>query len=317
MASKSKTIAGWAAAGAVLVVLSGTATEALAAKRRPAAHHAAHHKTALAAAGELETQAMAFESFMRHGRDIDADFKSSSQVTRSLQTGAGHDAEKLEADMIAYAAMAALQEPSFVEGLRGQAQNSDLVTLISADPDAVLQLPGASAAAGRASAALQRQGEDLAKTGARVQSASYSVQHAAWSKARVANPRSRLDAVKRVSAAAYQPEAGEAAKLQTALAGGGREGGASPVVTRGVALAALSVLGAGDRGASLTKEPSSAMCLNMAKLNYYQCLASAGTEFEDIYCLGKHALVDTGQCVSKAAEAPTSPMSVIPASYRR
>jgi hypothetical protein len=181
MASKSQSIVGWAAAGAVLVVLSGSATDSLAAKKRPA-HHAQQHKAAAPAANELETQAMAFESFMRHGREIDADFKSSSQVSRDLQTGAGHDAEKLQADMIAYAAMAALQEPSFVEGLRAaQAQNSDLVARISTNPDAVLQLPGAGAAAGRASAALQRQGEDLAKTGARVQQASYSVQQASWS----------------------------------------------------------------------------------------------------------------------------------------
>ena len=260
---------------------------------------------------------MAFESFMRRGREIDPEFSSSNQVNRSLQAGAGHDAEKLEAEMVAYTAMAALEEPSFVEGVRREAQGSDVVARISADPNAGLQLPGAGAAAERASAALLRQGEDLAKTGERVQRASYTVQQSAWSRARIANPRSRLDAVKRVSAAAYRPEAGEAAKLQAALADGGRPGGASPVVTRGVALAALNVLGEADRGRSLAHDPSSGMCLTMAKLNYYQCLASAGTEYEDIYCLGKHALVDTGECVSKAAEAPRSQISVTPASYRR
>ena len=150
-----------------------------------------------------------------------------------------------------------------------------------------------------------------------MQRASYTVQHSTWSTARIANPRTRLNAVKQISAAAYRPEAGEAAKLQAALADSGRRGGESPVVTRGVALAALSVLGQTDRGRSLMHDPNSGMCMTMAKLNYYQCLAAAGTEYEDIYCLGKHALVETGECVSKAAEARRSQISVTPASYRR
>jgi hypothetical protein len=329
MASKSKNIAGWALAGSLAVVLSGSATESLAAKKRAALHRAAPHRAAQhsaaaatadapATAGALKTQAMAFESFMRQGRNIDPDFSSASQVSRSLQTGARHAPDQLEAGMIAYAAMAALQERSFVEGVRAEAQGSDLVARISADPNAVLQLSGASAAASRASAALLRQGEDLAKNGERVQRASYTVQHAAWSKTKVANRRGMLAELKRISAVGYRPEAGDAAKLQTALAEGGRQGGApSPVVTRGVALAALSVLGEEGRGRSLMQDPATGMCLRMAKLNLYQCVAAAGTEYEDIYCLGKHALIDPGQCVSEAAlQAPRSRTSVTPASYQ-
>jgi hypothetical protein len=47
-------------------------------------------------------------------------------------------------------------------------------------------------------------------------------------------------------------------------------------------------------------ERSSGQCLRSAKLNYHQCLAAAGTHYEDIYCLGVHAMSDPGQCVVDA-----------------
>jgi hypothetical protein len=87
-------------------------------------------------------------------------------------------------------------------------------------------------------------------------------------------------------------------------------------VARGVALAALSVLGEEGRGRALMHDPSAASCLRIAKLNLYQCLASAGPQYEDIYCLGVHALKDPGQCVADAAQ-PRSRISVTKASYRR
>jgi hypothetical protein len=39
----------------------------------------------------------------------------------------------------------------------------------------------------------------------------------------------------------------------------------------------------------------------MSKLNLYQCLAVAKPWYEDIFCLGQHVLIDTGQCITKAA----------------
>ena len=46
-------------------------------------------------------------------------------------------------------------------------------------------------------------------------------------------------------------------------------------------------------------------CLNMSKLNLYQCLAVAGPWYEDIFCLGEHALGETAQCLSKDAADTT------------
>ena len=54
---------------------------------------------------------------------------------------------------------------------------------------------------------------------------------------------------------------------------------------------------------------ASAMCLNMGKLNLYQCLAVAKPHYEDVFCLGQHVMIDTGMCVLKAsgAELPYEP----------
>jgi hypothetical protein len=79
-----------------------------------------------------------------------------------------------------------------------------------------------------------------------------------------------------------------------------------PLVIRGLAVAALAALGyAGDDKLTLIDavmaEPASAMCLNMSKLNLYQCLAVAKPHYEDVFCLGQHVLLDTGQCLMKYA----------------
>jgi hypothetical protein len=243
----------------------------------------------------LAGQASAFEAYTRRAAAIDPSFASPAEIGQQLRTAAGYEPKQLEASMIAYAALAAMQEPSFVAAVRA---NRDVARRLGADPNAALALPGASAAAARANAALARRGEALAEAGQRVRKASYSVQHQAWSRARIHNAAQRLAAVKQ--AAGYRADPADRARLSAALAEGGRRGGASPVVARGVAVAALTVLGQDGAARSLMQEPKSAMCLRTAKLNYHQCLAAAGTHYEDIYCLGLHAMADPGQCVVDA-----------------
>ena len=78
---------------------------------------------------------------------------------------------------------------------------------------------------------------------------------------------------------------------------------------RSLSIAALAVLGYGDEANiatlnALMVEPSIASCANLAKLNLYQCLAVSKPHYEDIFCLGQHALMDTGRCVIKASGQP-------------
>ena len=84
-------------------------------------------------------------------------------------------------------------------------------------------------------------------------------------------------------------------------------------VNRSLAIAALAALGAaGDADEAqiepLMDENVGAPCLNLAKLNLFQCLAVAKPHYEDVFCLGQHALMDTGECVSKTA-------GVVPANF--
>lgn len=312
-------------AAAACALLAGCATTPVAPKvstTRPAAA-APIGQFAAPANRSLAVEASAFESFMRRARAIDAGFSGPSDVAQALQTGASHEPHELEAGMIAYAAMAALQEPRFVAAVRADRDRGELARRLAADPQAALALPGGEAAGARASGALYAQGAALSGEGEKVKRAAYSVQHQAWSKAKVSDPAGRLSRVKRISSEAYQPSRDDDAQLQMALAQGGRRPGApSPVVARGVALAALSVLGADSQGRSLMSEPRTGSCLRMAKLNLYQCLASAGPHYEDIFCLGQHAMIDPGQCVVDAIHAPAPRQVALAqpkaqASYRR
>lgn len=252
--------------------------------------------------GGLAGRASAFEAYTRKASAIDAGFQGPGEIARSLQTAAAYEPRELEAGMVAYAALAALQEPAFVAGVRGRGR--DAARGLAANPGAALDLPGGSAAAARANAALARRGEALAAAGARVKKASYSVQRQAWSRARISNGPQRLAAVK--GAAAYRAEPADRAALSAALAERGRRGGANPVVARGLAVAALTVLGQQGQAGRLLSEPRSGQCLRWAKLNFHQCLAAAGTHYEDIYCLGVHAMTDPGQCVVEATKPARS-----------
>ena len=250
----------------------------------------------------LAAQASAFEAYTRKAAAIDANFSGPAEIGQALQTAAGYEPKQLEAGMIAYAALAALQNPQFVATVRRG--GPDLGRRLAYDPDASLDLPGGPAAAARAAAALAKRGEALADAGARVKKAAYSVQHQAWSRARIPDAPQRLAGVKRISAVGYRADPGDRARLTAALAEGGRSGGQSPVVAKGLTVAALTVLGQDGPARSLMSEPKSGMCLRTAKLNFHQCLAAAGTHYEDIYCLGLHAMADTGRCVKGALEPP-------------
>jgi hypothetical protein len=294
-------------AAACALVLAGCATQPVAPRvtaTRPVAPAPVSPPTASADRG-LAAQASAFESFMRRARTIDAAFSSPADVAQALQTGASHEPHELEAGMIAYAAMAALQEPRFVAAVRADHDRGALARKLAADPQAALSLPGGEAAGARASGALYAQGAALSDDGEKVKRASYSIQRQAWAKAKVPDAAGRLSRVKHISTESYQPSRDDPALLQTALAQGARRAGApSPVVTRGVALAALSVLGQDDGAHGLMSEPRTDSCLRLAKLNLYQCLASAGPHYEDVFCLGQHAMIDPGQCVVEATRAP-------------
>ena len=53
------------------------------------------------------------------------------------------------------------------------------------------------------------------------------------------------------------------------------------------------------------------------KLSLFECLAVAKPNYEDVFCLGQHAMIDPGQCVVEATKAPAArQVAMTKASYR-
>jgi len=270
---------------------------------------------------QVEAQAAAFDSYMRRARTVGPTFSGPAAVSQGLQTGAGYNADQFGDGMVAYAALASLQEPAFVAAMSKTAKDKGaaraLAARIAGRPDLAMQLPRADAAAGRASAALQRQAASLGQSGLAAKKAAYDVQRQSWSKTPVADAKGRLSQVKQISAAPYRPTGDDTSALYRALSEAGRpappSGQTSQIVARGVTLAALTLLGDDAKARAMMSEPKGRFCLKMAKLNLYQCLASAGPYYEDVFCLGQHALVETSQCVAEAARPPQRTASAAPA----
>jgi hypothetical protein len=297
----------------------------------------------VALAHRIVESASAYLAYMKKASAISAAFTDGAGVAKEVKTGAAYEAKQFEEGAIAYAAIVALQEPAFVEGVRSAAggdadRGQQIAASLMSNPASAVTFPGADAAAARASAALRRQGDKLMDAGLKVKQSAYDVQHAPWSKGDVLNPQARLATAKTLSATRLSPAREETEKLlKVVLSEQGApaypaEGASSPVVSRGLALAALAVLGqAGEGGAErlapLMAEEKGGECLHMAKLNLFQCLAVAGPHYEDIFCLGQHAMMETAQCMIKSSgvshpvmtasaaqvQTPLGPMAPAPA----
>src|SRR6185437_12783942 len=67
---------------------------------------------------ELVAAASAFETYTRTAGAIDPRFTGPREVEHAVHVAAAHDPRQLESGMIAYAAMAALQDEAFADGVR-------------------------------------------------------------------------------------------------------------------------------------------------------------------------------------------------------
>jgi hypothetical protein len=272
--------------------------------------------------------ATSFRAYERKAAQISPKFTTGAGVEDSLAIGSAYEPQQLSRGAIAYAALVALQDPTFVHAFRVYAPYPDqaraLAARIVADPRYASAFPGAAGAAGLIVATLSSEVGKLQTTGAAVKQSAYSVQHSAWSKSRVIDPLARLSKTKALSAALMTPAPEDMQDLKLAedgaadpraaqampVHGQAVEGPYAPVVQRGLAVAALASMGvAGDSDdasvETLLNEPEDGACLNMSKLNLYQCLAVAGPWYEDIFCLGEHALGETAQCIVKETGTPS------------
>jgi len=261
-------------------------------------------------------QAAAYRAYVTRASAISPAFSGADDVAQSLKTGAAYEPGQLLRGAIAYGAVVALQDPAYVAGVRkfvGDADQRRTVAYeIMKDPAYVVGFDGSASAAGLVMNALGGDGKKLLETGRSVKQAAYDVQHQAWSKADVPARDTRLALAKSLSSTLGLGEVAETSRLQLAVTGSAQMGLSAesasppytPLVIHSLAIAALAALGYAD-DASLAQvmpilaEPTSSTCLNMSKLNLYQCLAVARPHYEDVFCLGQHILIDTGHCLIK------------------
>jgi len=270
----------------------------------------------------------AFDGYMRRASAIRGDFTSGEMVARAVAAGSVYEPTQLGQGAIAYAALIALQDPAFAQAVhdagRDPATREAYAAQFVAQPQSVLAAPAARREAARVSAALGGMGVRLAQGGAAVGQAAYDIQAQDWSRGAVAGPEDRLARIKARSAVRVSlgpadtahlleglvalrttdmPSQAEASEVATTPA---ETQTVSPAVTQGMALAALAVLGkAGEDQAeridTLLTDPVDGRCLEKAKSDLFDCLATAATHDANLLCLGRNAMTQTGQCIVSAA----------------
>jgi hypothetical protein len=330
---RSAALAALVASGLVLASCSAETNEAA----PPPAPVAEVKAPTVALSTGVVQAAAAYQTYVREASALTADFKDGASIQASLQKAEAYEPKALSRGMVAYAAVVALQDPGFVEGVRqyakDPAQRADMINRISADPNYAGQMPGAQNAANLIAAKLKTDGEALGRAGAAIKQSAYDIQRQPWSRDFIQNREGRLALAKQLSATPAAGSTDDSAQLmQAALTGAGLNVQASTpaeapytqTVTRGLAVAALAVLGAaGDDNASnidaMLEESTGSYCLNLSKLNLFQCLSVAKPHYEDVFCLGQHVLMDTGQCVTKVsgivpqiAEVKETPKTAVP-----
>jgi len=307
-----------AAAAVCLVFLAGCDDG----KQGPPPAPPAPPPPAVSLAPKLIEQASAYRYYMNHATAITPDFTDGDSIARSLKVGASYEPTQLLRGAIAYGAVAALQDPEFVAAVRTYSvdpeQRRQVAAQIVQNPSYVVGIAGSAGAASLAVNALGEQGQKLYDAGKAVKQSAYAIQKQKWSMSEVANRDLRLSQAKTLSATPLVGDLDETARLQQAVVGAQPLGLTpstaatppyTPVVVRSLAVAALAVLGeAGDANLdnvmAIMAEPNVGFCMNMAKLNLYQCLAVAKPHYEDVFCLGQHIMMDTGRCVIKASGLP-------------
>ncbi len=327
------------AALAILAVASAVATPALTGEARPKpqpVYEAPPPPPPPEPAGpvglptRLLSDAAAYEAYLDRATATSPGFTSGVSVEQALKAGAAYEPRAFIRGAVAYAAVAALEDPTFVAQLRAAGNSPEnrrlMVSYIIADPAyAIINFSASDRAAGLAKEALGGAGLRLNATGKTIKQSAYDVQHQAWSKQEIADRSGRLAAVEASSADPIGRADDQVPALQRAASGAQpltitappAEPPYTPLVARALQVAAIAALGeagddAYDQLAAVAVDDNTTTCLHIAKLNLYQCLAVAKPNYEDIFCMGQHALADTGSCLAKNAGV-TIPIEIVPA----
>ncbi|HEY5410177.1 MAG TPA: hypothetical protein VIJ94_05555, partial [Caulobacteraceae bacterium] len=155
-------------------------------------------------------QAGAYATYMRKASAISSAFANGPAVADALRIGAHSEQHQLQQGVVAYAAIVALQDPTFVAAVRSYGTHAStrdaMIGYILHDPNYVMSLGGHDTAAGLIVSTLNAQAAQLTAAGDKVKQESLDIQlKAAWSKKPVPTPDQRLADVKQLSASALTP----------------------------------------------------------------------------------------------------------------
>ncbi len=272
-----------------------------------------------------------YVTFIRDVGTIQAGFPDAESIQAAMRKGAAYDPATLSRGMIAYASILALQSPEFVSGVRSYAndpqQRADVIANIIRDPAYAAGLPGADVAAGLIISTLGQDIAALTVVADAVEQDAYTIQERRdprrrWAVTPIPNREVRLETAKTISSGQMLPSAAESARLFAAAnSGTGLNLPAAtnappytPAVVNALAIAALAAMGAAGDDAranteALSIETNAQFCLDMSKLNLFQCLAASRPSYEDMFCVGRHIVRDLATCTTAA----TIPVAVDPA----
>lgn len=284
----------------------------------------------------LERRAADYVRFREDISAIEATPFDSARTTREAHKRlSAHQSKELSGGWVAYAALVAAATPDFVAALQKDMKKSErglkgrdaFLARLAADPSYARKLKGADAAADRVLAMTARDAHRYAALGEAFKSQAYALQKTAWGKSRIAASSARLTEAEdfaRTRGPATAPalpvstDHGVTAPVLASLeaswapdwgeegaAGDNNEPNAQVIMDRVLNLAARYALGSMNEKIVdvYAKNDRADQCLSMAALTLRQCIAATRTPYEEAFCLGEHALIDTADCVGWVAGA--------------
>lgn len=264
--------------------------------------------------------------FMREAETFDGGFADAAAIQAAIGRGAAYQPDQLARGLVAYGAVLAMQSPAFVAGVRAYASDSmqrrEILDRLRADPAYAATFPGAEAAAGLIAEVTEASAAAVEAAAERVEADAYAIQSAGdprrrWAGQPAPDKDGRLERAKTVSNQSLPAPEVESVALSTAVHGvPGRVAAASlsapytPAITRSLAVAARALLGDSpneSEAETVLQDPSATFCLQMSKLNLFQCLAASKPNYEDMFCLGRHVVRDLADCTRQTTRASISP----------
>ncbi len=283
--------------------------------------------------GVLGEEAAAYATFASNVRALaGVPLTSTSDLDAALETVSAQHHDKLAKGWVAYSALVASQSTNFLDGVRQAADyygEDRVLAGLRSDARYAAQLTGGQEARDALVRAAQLDTGRLQSAGDTVKSKSYSLQTEAWAKRKTTGKTAKLKKISSTNAASP-------ALIQASLTTYGRERLAnalgeslryaaqpavipashnvtyaprrsSPVIDRALTIAAIEALQpSGEATATdysrLLQDPSTASCLQMARLDLSQCVAATHLVYEEIFCVAEHGMKDVSDCLSKTTQ---------------